>query len=247
MLTGQGLVEHSKSKLGTPYVYGAKGADGVLTQTKVNVLSKMYASTFTYSYLTKIKSKRLIGKVCTDCSGLISWYRRKVLGSSQLYSTAKRRMPIKDIKDFAPGTVLWKNGHVGVYIGMENGVPMCVEAKGINYGTIKSKVSATKWVYGLTFADMEYSYKISVGGSAKGKNPYKEPVGLVKYIKAETGKVKESVKWLQWELVEAGYNLVIDGKFGVKTLSALKSFQQSCKIKADGICGNITKSYLGAA
>lgn len=52
---------------------------------------------------------------------------------------------------------------------------MCVEAKGINYGTVKTRVSATKWQYGLTFSDVDYTYQNHVPGTWKGENPYQEP------------------------------------------------------------------------
>jgi hypothetical protein len=84
-LTGQGLADFAISKLGTPYVYGAKGANGKFTQSQLSSLSKAYPSMFTNTYITK--AKRLIGKICCDCSGLISWYTGKELGSYQLYSS----------------------------------------------------------------------------------------------------------------------------------------------------------------
>ena len=51
------------------------------------------------------------------------------------------------------GWALWKPGHIGVFIG--NG--WCIEAKGINYGTIKTKVSATAWQKVLKLCDIDYS------------------------------------------------------------------------------------------
>ena len=97
--------------------------------------------------------------------------------------------PSSKINDFAIGTVLWKQGHVGVYIG--NGE--CVEAKGINYGTIKSNVKDTKWKYGLTFDDMSYSYEKTIAGTSKQKNPYVKPV-----VTLRGGNSSECVKWLQF-------------------------------------------------
>lgn len=246
-LTGTGLAEFAKGKIGTSYVYGAKGADGKFTQNRLNVLAAGYPNVFTPNYIAKASAK--VGKICTDCSGLPSWYTGHVLGSSQLYAQAYTRLPIANVKDFAPGTILWKNGHVGVYIGLENGVPMCMEAKGIAYGTVKSKVSATKWKNGLTFSWITYSYTTNLASTAtyKGSNPYAQPTATVKYIKAEVNVAKESVKWLQWELVESGYSITIDGKFGTKTRTALKAFQASCKIEVDGKCGPATRAKLIAA
>jgi hypothetical protein len=244
MKTGTELTSYARGRLGTPYFYGAKIPDGNLTETKMSLMHSMYPDTVTDNYIKKARMKGQVGKINVDCSGLIAGYRQINKGSAQLYSTAKRRMPISQIKDFATGVVLWKSGHVGVYIGSENGVPMCIEARGIDFGTIKSKVSATKWVHGLTFADIEYTYDLSVAGTCKGSNPYAEPTELLRYIKADVPKVRDTVKWLQWELVEAGYKLEIDGKYGSKTNTALKSFQASAKLEVDGICGPLTRKAL---
>ena len=165
-------------------------------------------------------------------------------------------MPIAKINDFAVGTVLWKSGHVGVYIGKVNGVPMCIEAKGINYGTVMSKVSATKWVYGLTFKNMDYTYDVKVPGTWKGTNPYTEPTMTVtSKAQARKKNIKifisagEGVKWIQWELMEAGLLTEddIDGICGRKTVAAIIKYQQSCKITADGLAGKTTRKYLVAA
>lgn len=238
-LNGQDLAAFAGTKLGTPYVYGAKGANGKFSQSQLNSLKAAYPNMFTASYMAKIAAKALVGKVCNDCSGLPAWYTGKNIGSAQLYSTAYTRMPIANVKEFAPGVILWKNGHVGVYIGMENGVPMCIESKGIDYGCVKTKVSETAWEYGLTFSYMTYTYATNVSGTWKGTNPYTQPTTTVKNGMTGTG-----VKWLQWELVEAGYKITIDGDFGNKTMEALKAFQQSCKITVDGLCGPTTRKYL---
>lgn len=235
-LTGEGLALHGKSKKGTPYVYGTKGAHGVLTQTRLNTLAKSYPNMFTSSYLNK--AKKLVGKVCTDCSGLVSWYTGKEISSSQMYSQAYARLPISEWKKFAIGTVLWKQGHVGIYLG--DG--LVAEATGIDQGTIISKISDQKWTYGLTFSYIDYNIIEPVSStqiSYKGENPYTEPDSLIK--KGQTG---EKVKWLQWELVEAGYNILIDGIFGPATYNALVAFQKSTKIIVDGICGSNTKKAL---
>jgi hypothetical protein len=246
MKTGTELVSYALGLLGTPYFYGSKIPDGNLTEAKMDLMHRMYPDTVTDNYIKKARSRGQVGKVNVDCSGLIAGYRKINIGSAQLYSTAKQRMPISQIKDFAPGTVLWKSGHVGVYIGLENGVPMCIEAKGIDFGTVKTKVSSTKWVYGLTFDDLSYTYSVTVGGTCKGINPYVEPTALLKYVKADVSKARDTVKWLQYELVEAGYKLDIDGKFGTKTNTALKSFQASAKLVVDGICGPLTRKALKA-
>lgn len=238
MLTGQGLVEHAKSLLGTPYFYGSKLK--VLTESFMASMHKAYPSIVTNQYIQKARTKGMVGKVCVDCSGLISSYTKKVLGSSQLYSQAYTRLPISQYKTFANGVVVWRKGHVGVF-SKEGNVNYVYEAKGIDYGVIKSKFEYSKWSCGLTFSWISYNYEINLSpiSTAKGINPYKEPL-----LNLKKNMYGEGVKWLQWELVEAGYKIDIDGEFGEQTEKALKDFQTSAKISADGICGRLTRKKL---
>lgn len=214
----------------------------------MDVLAARYPNVITESY--KKEAAARIGKICCDCSGLPAWYTRHNIGSAQLYAQAYTRLSIANIKDFAIGTILWKSGHVGVYIGLENGIPMCVEAKGIAYGTVKTKVSNNQWKYGLTFSWLTYSYTRNLVSTAtwKGTNPYQEPSKIV-YYDSKNKKIisiGNDAKWVQWELVEAGSEIIVDGKFGPKSDAALRSYQTSCKITVDGKCGPITRKYLKA-
>lgn len=237
MKTGIGLRDYAISKIGTPYFYGSKM--NTLDEPFMALMNKLYPSKVTKSYMQKARNKGQVGKINVDCSGLIGAYREKQIGSSQLYSTAYKRMDIKNVKDFAIGTTLWKSGHCGVYIGLENGIPMCVEAKGINYGVIKSKVSDTKWTYGLTFSDIDYTYDVKLPGTFKGTNPYIAPTKTL-----TKGAKGEAVKWLQWELVESGYKIAIDGSYGPATSNAVMDFQKSSKLVVDNKVGPATRKAL---
>ena len=69
-----------------------------------------------------------------DCSGLTKWcYSLAGVGISH-YSEAQFAQAAKvySIEEAVPGDILWRPGHVGIYIG--NG--MTVEAKGKNYGIV---------------------------------------------------------------------------------------------------------------
>ena len=59
------LIKFAESKIGTAYVYGMKGK--VMGAGDYNRLKKAYGDMV---WDTDIKK---IGKVCVDCSGLISW------------------------------------------------------------------------------------------------------------------------------------------------------------------------------
>lgn len=249
MKTGKGLAEYAISKIGTPYFYGSKMS--VLTEAYISQMHSLYPNVVTNAYMSKARNKGQVGKINTDCSGLPGAYRQKQIGSSQLYQTAYTRLPIGNVRDLAPGVILWKSGHVGVYIGMENGVPMCVEAKGIEYGVVKTKTSSTNWQCGLTFSDIDYTYDVKVPGTWKGENPYKEPTKIV-----QKGSKGEDVKWVQWELREAGFDrafsyggrmyeaVLIDGDAGKITDAAIRAYQASCKIAVDGKVGPVTRAYL---
>ncbi len=70
--------------------------------------------------------------------------------------------------------------------------------------------------------------------------PFGNPYNLTEKV-MKKGSRGESVKWLQYRLDDLGYNLVIDGIYGVKTEAAVKDFQ---KVFCDGICGPLTLDKL---
>ncbi len=144
-----GLVAFCKSKIGTPYVYGAKGE--ILTEERLQLLAKQNPSVYTSSYLAK--SRQFIGQRCTDCSGLISWYTGIIRGSYNYHDTADQIVSIGALDESMTSWALWKPGHIGVYVGDGR----CVEAKGINYGTIESRVKDTAWQKVLKLCDIDYS------------------------------------------------------------------------------------------
>lgn len=233
MKTGKGLAEYAISKLGTPYFYGAKMQ--FLTDMFAEQMHKLYPKTVTTAYINKAKAYGMFGKVCVDCSGLIGAYRDRHLGSAQLYSTASKRLKMSDINTFPVGTVLWRSGHVAVYIGnME-----CVEAKGIDYGTVKSKVNPGSWTVGLLFSDMQYDDVVVA--PAKKVNPYEayKPTRIIK-----KGCQGNDVRWVQYELQEAGYDLDCDGIAGNITDKYIRAFQASAKLIVDGKVGTNTIKAL---
>ncbi len=71
--------------------------------------------------------------------------------------------------------------------------------------------------------------------------PYTEPAVTLK--KGDTG---EGVKWLQWYLSQLGYlsESDIDGDFGGKTDTAVRSFQTAQGLTVDGLVGSGTRNAL---
>ena len=86
----------------------------------------------------------------------------------------------------------------------------------------------------LTVYDKELS-----GNEDPNRNPYDEPT---KNVKLNTR--GNDARWVQYALNKKGAHLIVDGIFGVKSVDALKSFQFSHGLVADGICGEKTRAAL---
>lgn len=143
------LVEHCRRQLGTPYVFGAKGE--IMTQARINSLAASYPSMFTATYIRK--AQKFIGKKCLDCSGLISDKTKLIRGSSQYMQTAEDKVPLAKLTEDHLGWALWRQGHIGVFVG--NGY--CIECKGIDYGCVQTVAKKGNWTYALKLRDIDYS------------------------------------------------------------------------------------------
>lgn len=93
--------------------------------------------------------------------------------------------------------------------------------------------------YWVDNAKWQSEFKALLGSVKKAANPYKEPTTNIK-----KGSKGEGAKWVQWELNEEGYGLVVDGDFGTKSDTALRDFQKKRGLTVDGICGKGTRAKL---
>jgi len=172
--TGQGLVEYVKSKLGTPYVYGAKME--ILTREKYDWLKRQYGSLVWDSDVSKV------GKMCCDCSGLISAYTGVTRGSQNYHDTAKQVQPISTVATAPIGALVWKQGHIGVYVGVENGTPMYIAEDGSASGCCKRKLPGvfTHW---FLCNDIQYQN----GAVAKPPEPVQGEITPGSQVKIKLG------------------------------------------------------------
>ena len=144
-LDNLGLVKFAESKIGTPYVYGMKGE--VLTSAKYEQLKKQYGE------LVWNSDRNKIGKVCVDCSGLISWYTGVMRGSLQHKSATTSVYPISTIANAPVGALVWRSGHIGIYVG--NGE--YIAADGSAYGVRRNKLSKASFTHWFLCADIKYT------------------------------------------------------------------------------------------
>lgn len=155
MLTSLGLVEFARTKIGTPYVYGCKqikGKETKLTLEKYKKLKQMYGTSCVWN-----SDINKVGKICCDCSGLISWYTGKIYGSMQFKNMADKVYPISTIQTAPIGVAVWMKGHIGIYTGMKNGIPYYIAEDGSAYGCREVPLSYNKFTHWFKIKDITYS------------------------------------------------------------------------------------------
>lgn len=150
MKTNIGLVEYAKAQLGKPYWYGTFGntATASLYSTKKNQYPNYYKQS---NY--KIGWTEQYGQRVHDCVGLIKGYlwsdtptSKPVYNSSQdvsangMLGKCRESGKIKTIPEI-PGVLVFLPGHVGVYIGGG----YVIEARGHDYGVVKTKLKDRPW------------------------------------------------------------------------------------------------------
>lgn len=187
--TAQGLIEFAKSKIGTPYVYGAKGT--VMSLKQIRELRKMYGSNCVW-YSDDNKA----GKVCVDCSGLISWYTGIARGSGQYKSTAVEVIPISQRTNNHIGWAVWMNGHIGVYLGNDT----YIAADGSAYGVRIAKLSQNRFTHLLKLCDIDYGEGTKQPEAQKPQasgGHYNVPVNFTYAVRVEGGTIYPFVRNLQ--------------------------------------------------
>lgn len=148
MKTNNGLVEYAKAQLGLPYWYGTFGntATADLYAYKRNQYPQYYKSWNDFP--------KQYGKRVHDCVGLIKGYlwsdtstakpaynSKQDVSANGMLSVCTEKSGIFSMPDM-PGVLVFMKGHVGVYIG--NGE--VIEARGHEYGVVKTKLKSRPWV-----------------------------------------------------------------------------------------------------
>jgi hypothetical protein len=118
---------------------------------------------------------RWFGHYVADCSGLIiSAFRMLVSSKYQdqtantLYGRCRTTGRIKTIPEI-PGVIVWKNGHIGVYVGGG----YAIESRGRVYGVVKTKVRYRPWTNWGKLKDVDYTEDASGGGALTPEPKFK--------------------------------------------------------------------------
>lgn len=115
-----------------------------------------------------------------------------------------------------------------------------IEARGVMYGVVKTKLNSRGWNY-WGYMDKYFDYSNHSEGTDA------EEVETLGYRTLRKGDEGQDVKELQTILMKAGEKLPkygADGEFGTETLNAIKSFQNANNLTVDGIVGKQTYAAL---
>lgn len=179
--TASGLVAYCKKALGRQYLYGTFG--NIATKNLYYTKKRQYPEYYNWPV-----SEVQLGKPVFDCVGLIKGYlwsseygatpkykKAQDVSANGMLSVCDTHGPIKSIPDKA-GVLVFKSGHVGVYIG--DGY--VIEARGHAYGVVKTKLSERGWVNWGLCPFIEYDTK-TVTKTDKKTESAKKTVSKVKY------------------------------------------------------------------
>lgn len=153
----------SKADTNTKYMWGEYGR--LITAEHIESKATQYPSR--YSEARKAELEKCIGThYGCDCAGLIKWFlwtendTHKIIYDSDtdrnctgLYNAAVAKGDISALPEVT-GLVLYKSGHVGVYIGNGEAIECTLSSYGD--GVVKSLVQGRGWTHWLQLPDIEY-------------------------------------------------------------------------------------------
>ena len=229
------------------YWYGTCGYECTksLMKRKAEQYPKHYSADRTKGYEADI----VAGKMCADCVGVIKsffWKGGDLNGknvyqanncpdrsANGLYGMCEETGKISTIPDI-PGLVVWRSGHIGIYIGGGE----TIELKGFAYDCVRAKVTDGSWTNWGKLPTSMLAY-VDAGNEISPADPVK----LGDRLPLEKGDKGEDVKELQAALKELGYDLGtfgenkdgIDGDYGNKTRDAVEALQRMSGLKETGV------------
>ena len=137
------------------YIYGTFGyvATETLIKGKISQYPSVFAVIMSDGRTAAEHAREWLGSRVVDCAGLIKaylWWKSDGSGpaynstqdysANSLYRNATVKGPISTIPN-THGLLVWRDGHMGVYIG--NGE--VIEARGVEYGVVKTRLSDRNW------------------------------------------------------------------------------------------------------
>ena len=233
------------------YLWGTKGATAT-----TKLLNSRYESYYgpngwsrsEYDMITAGWAER--GQKVTDCQGYLDAYLGNNInadGNYRTYCTDKGLISAIN-RPYVIGEAVFngsdqKKTHVGWICGWVGTDPLIVEAQGLKYGVVVTRMSKRKFKYrGLMTKKFDY---------AAAPEPVPQP-GVYTFIRPlRKGDVGDDVIELKKLLIKAGYTtgITVDTKdsknFGPATKRLVTEYQRDTGLTIDGIAGEKTITSLG--
>ena len=235
------------------YIWGTAGEQW--TQKKQDQVERNYAADPKKYHNDDKASKyggKWIGHKVIDCSGLPYLMLKKLgikiyHGSNSIWSKGNlsHKGKIKPGMKLPIGAAIFTgtetdHPHIGTLVAAN----VVNEAKGTIAGVVHTALSNKKWTYWGLYKGLQYDF---IPGQETPETPAEETEPIVTYKTLRKGDKGAEVQYMQDLLLKAGEALPkygADGDFGNETLKAVKHFQTTHGLKADGIVGKLTWAEL---
>ena len=175
MKTNTGLVEFVNECIGRPYIFGTFGQK--LTASLLDAKSKQYPKQLGAARLKKAKAQ-FVGKRSDDCIGLIKNYlwadaadsepkynASEDWSADETFKRAAEKGPISEMPEIL-GLCVRYSGHVGVYVGGG----YVIEARGFDYGVVKTALNSRKWSHWYKHPCIKYESATGANTGEIGHN-----------------------------------------------------------------------------
>lgn len=237
-----------QQRLGDPYIYGATGQPCTPSYRKARMAQyPKYADKITQNCprlsgrASSCKNCRWCdpetgkGKLAYDCAQLT----KGAMAAAGISIPSGANSQWEQIRYAAKGKLAtlpadrvamvfrWDDDHMG-HVGAYQGDGSVIHARGHAYGVVRQDLDKTDFTH---------------WGIPKGlyEDMDKQIVDRPTLRRGDSG---DNVVYLQMLLCESGQTLDADGKFGAKTEQAVRIFQQTHGLVADGIVGQATWQAL---
>lgn len=202
MLTNKDLADFCLNKathVSSKYMWGDYGR--TITNTTIEQKAKQYPTRYSANRIAELKKCTNGYWIGCDCAGLIKWclwtdkgthdirYNSKTdRNTGGLWNCATKRGTIDTLPE-VPGIILYKTGHVGVYIG--NGMAVECTLGSYGDGIVQSKVKGRGWTHWLTIPEIDYDFESADTNNTLPKvGDTVEYSGTVHYTSANSTKAR---------------------------------------------------------
>ena len=253
----------------TSYIWGGIGLP--ITEATLQRAANQYSKNITKGYVSD--ARRYLNQrnaFYFDCVGMVKailwgWngdstktYGGATYSSNGVPDISADQMITKcsgvstDFSNIQVGELLWKSGHVGIYIGNGLGVECTPSWKnGVQITAVgnigsKSGYSTRQWTKHGKLPYVTYTKSTTTTANTNTAKPLEGTKVTITLSTLKMGDKGDSVKALQILLNGYGCSCgTADGDFGNKTASAVKLFQRKNGLTQDGIVGaNTWKALL---